>query len=215
VLAKSSTSSYQLVIIFFQLGGRAGPVVDSRAKFWPTKKRSARQNKAKSQPIRLGYRPDTWSRRTNGRLTHSPTLAAVVLEDALVGPGLGHAFQFGVPHLAVRAEGTDGQRKSVNMVIGVKTDEEKHVRPAGWLVNRNQRTNQDLHVGSRRLGSRSSTLLAAGCDQGAEGVVGLQDGLAGSIIHSARQQRLAIVAGRGLSHNIHGIIGDSAQVVDS
>ena len=43
-LEKSSTSSYQLVIIFFQLAGRVGAVVVSSARFWPTWNRSAYEN---------------------------------------------------------------------------------------------------------------------------------------------------------------------------
>ena len=97
---------------------------------------SPKQRQVKANEIGLQARHvvemDQWA--LDG-LTHSPTLAAVVLEDALVGPGLGDAFQFGVPQLAAHAEDDGGQRKSVNVTIGVKTNEEKHDRPEGRLVN--------------------------------------------------------------------------------
>lgn len=40
VLGNSSTSSYHLVTIFFQLDGIGGPVVHSIPKFWPTGNRA-------------------------------------------------------------------------------------------------------------------------------------------------------------------------------
>lgn len=163
-LGNISTSSYHLVIIFFQLDAKGGPVVHSIPKFCPTGKRSNSTHTIFIITFRLPLFLYYYLRDLEEKRTHFAAIVAVMHELALVSMTLSHNGKFLIPNLKLF------EYKVFHFLIIIRRT------PAF--------TYHDLHIGGLRLRPGCSTNFLTGCDQGSECIVCLQNDLLALFIQS-------------------------------